>query len=761
MTATIPEIPEDAIETFATPERRIEGPLKVTGRARYSADVVMPGMLWAAFTISTVPHARIVSVDTSEALKVPGVHVVLTGQDVGDARLGRRLMDWPVLARDRVLFIGDRVAAVAAETKAAAQEAAALVRVEYAELPAIFEPEQALADGAPILHPDADKYIYLGKTRPPVPHPNLQGYNLVQKGEPDMEKAFAAADHVFEGTFTTPRQHQGYIEPRATLVWIEGETVYVQSTNKAPFALRQQLSRATGVAPDNIVVRAHFIGGDFGGKGLSIDEFVAYFLARATGRPIKCVMSYVDELQATAGRHSSIVRMRTGVTKDGRFVAHQSEVFFNAGAYAGGKPGEDLLPPGGVATLAAYNVPNTRLEVKGVYTNTVPAGHMRAPGEVQAIFAGESHVDDVARALGIDPMELRLRNAIRSGQSGPANERFRQPRAVEVLEALKREVRWGEEPLPPDVGRGLGISVRHIGGGKTSVVYRLLPGGMVEVLTAVPDQGSGSHTVIRRVAASVLSVPEQRITVRFGDTATAPLDPGSGGSRVTHIAGQAAQAGAVALKRELQNLAAEVLGWPSGRVEIRKDAFVNLDAPSDKRPFAKVADQISRGSPVEISGAYDGDVHHDEGSDFNFAAFMAEVHVDRETGAVDVRDIVFSADVGAILNPVAHQGQIDGGFVYGLGGALMEELPIEDGKVTALNLGEYKLPTQMDTPPFRTVLVPTEVGPGPWGAKMAGEVSQSGVAPAIANAIRDAVGVRLTSLPVSAEKILANLQAQA
>jgi CO/xanthine dehydrogenase Mo-binding subunit len=739
---------------FAAPERRAEGHLKVTGQARYAADVQLPGMLWAGFLMSPLSHARIVSIDTAAAKVLPGVHAVLTGADIGAVRFGRRLMDWPVLAWERVRFIGERVVAVAAETREQVEQALQAIVVEYDELPAVFEPEQALAADAPILHPQADDYVYLGGQRPARPHPNLQGYLLVQKGESDLERVFAGADRIFEHTFQTPRVHQGHIEPHVAVVWIDGAgKVQVISTNKGPFALRTQMAVALGLPEERIEVDNHFIGGDFGGKGTSIEEFACYYLARATGRPIKAVMSSTDELQAANPRHAATIRLRSGVTLDGRLVAHQAEVVFNGGAYGAGKPSPGVILGGGTATLAPYGIPNARIEVKTVYTNSVPGGHMRAPGEVQASFAGESHLDMIARELGLDPLELRLRNVVRAGETGPANERYREPRAAELLERLRDESGWGKQPLPPNIGRGVAINVRHVGGGKTAVTFQLRPDGTVEALTGVPDQGAGAHTVIRRVAAAILSVAPERIAVRYGTTAEALPDPGAGGSRVTHIVGQATARGAGTLKSRLETLAAEVMGWPAGQVELRQDRFVIGDS-GESAQFDEVARRIASGGPVEVRGDYDDSGHdHDEGGDSNFTVYLAEVEVDPESGQVTVRQVTLAADVGTIINPIAHQGQLDGGFVTGLGGALMEELPVQSGKVGAVNLGEYKLPTVLDAPPFRTILVPTSVGPGPFGAKMAGEASQSGVAPAIANAVAAASGARVTSLPVTAERV--------
>lgn len=753
MTTTL--VPEDAQRLFDEPEYRVEGPLKVTGAARYTADVQMPGMLWLAYTRSPHPHARIVSVDASAARRLPGVHAVLTGADLGDVRLGRRLLDWPVLATDRVRMVGDRVAAVAAETREAADQAARLVEVQYEELPAIFSVEEALAEGAPVLHPDSASYRYLGQKRQATPHPNVHGYALVEKSESgaSIDEVFAHADRVFEHTFTTAREHQGFIEPRACVVWIDEQgVVRVICTNKSPAALRQQLAVALDLPESQIVIDAMFIGGDFGGKGLSLDEYACYFLARATGRPVKAVMTYVDELQASNTRHAASLRLRTAVTRDGRFLAHQSDVVLDGGAYAAGKVSPALVVPAH-ATLSAYHVPVTRLEVKAVYTNSVPGGSMRAPGDPQSMFAGECHVDLIARELEIDPIELRRRNALRDGQATVNGERVARSQAVAVLDALERESDWGQ-PLPAGRGRGVALGVRHIGAGQTSVIMRLLTDGRIEVLTGTADQGGGAYTAVRRVAAAVLSVHPSRIDVAHSDTSGSAPDPGIGGQRVTHVLGRATQAGAAALKARLEDLAAEAMGWPAGEVRLEDERFLAGDAAAS---FDEVAARITRGAPVEVPGAYDGQPKAGEPGAFEFAGYVVEADVDAETGAVHLHDVLLVADVGTIINPVAHQGQLDGGLVFGIGAALMEELTVQEGQITTVTLGDYKLPCTMDIPPFRTVLLRDPTGPGPLGAKAAGELTNTSVAPAVANAIA-ACGARVMDLPLTAERVLAALE---
>jgi len=748
----------DPQQLFEEPEYRVEGPLKVTGAARYTADIRMEGMLWLAYTRSPRPHARIVSVDTSAAKRVPGVHAVLTGADIGHVGLGRRLLDWPTLATDRVRMVGDRVAAVAAETKEAADAAAGLVEVEYADLPLVTL-DNALATDATVLHPDIDTYRFLGPKRPQTSHPNMHGYALVQKSESGatIEAIFAQtpADHVFEHTFVTAREFQGFLEPRACLVWIDAQDrVRIVNTNKSPAALRQQLAAALDLPESQIVVDATFIGGDFGGKGLSIDEFTCYFLARATGRPIKSVMSYLDELQASNSRHSAVLKLRTAVGADGMFLAHQSEVVIDGGAYAAGKVAPNLVVPAHT-TLTPYHVPVTKLEVKAVYTNSIPGGSMRSPGDPQSMFAGECHVDMIARALGIDPIDLRRRNALRDGEPSVTGERVRRARAVEVLDALEKESGW-DKPAPDGRGRGIALGVRHIGPGQTSVVMRLLPGGEVEVLTGVADQGGGAYTVLRRVAAAVMSVDPGRVVVSHCDTSGPAPDPGVGGQRITHVLGRAAQAGAVELKARLEELAAEAMGWPAGSVRLDNDRFITADAQAS---FDEVAERISRGAPVEVTGAYDGNHKPGEPGEFEFAGYAVEVELDRETGAFRIQDVLLAADVGTIINPLAHQGQLEGGLMFGVGAAMMEELIVQDGQITTLTLGDYKVPCSMDTPPFRTVLLRDPTGPGPLGAKAAGELTNTSVAPAVANAVA-ACGPRVMHMPLTAERVLAAIDAE-
>jgi CO/xanthine dehydrogenase Mo-binding subunit len=731
---------------LARTETRVDGRVKVTGRLRYTADITRAGCLWAAFTTSPYAHARIVAIDTRAAREVPGVRAVLTADDVGRRRFGRQLHDWPVLAFDRVLLVGDRVAAVAADTREAAEEAARRVSVEYEELEPLLDPAAALGEDAPVLHPDRRSYFhaaFAGRDPFPVAHLNIQGWNRFARGDAGLDAIFAAAHRVYEHRFFTPRQHAGYIEPRSTLVWIgEDGTIHVHSPNKMPFALRDWMAHSLAVPAERIVVVPSAIGGDFGGKGTTVDELPCYFLARATGRPVRYVESYVEELRSAPTRHAATLDLKTAVDRDGRFTAHLSRVLYNGGAYAGAKVLPWVVPGLGYSTVP-YFVPHSLVDVVSVYTNSVPGSHVRAPVDLQVFFAWEQHVDIMARDLGIDALDFRLRNVLHDGQTALSNEHLGEVNATRVLETLAREIGSAPQRVPGR-GRGIALTCRATHAMPTAIKLVLHPDGRVDVVTGVTEQGSGQFTMLQRVAAAALDVKLERISVRRADTAEALPDAGTGGSWVTRIAGRALHQAATALKARLEKYCGMTL------VE---DAFRGARSTAS---FESVARAAGAGRDIEEVGRYapDGD------DDFSFCAYAIDVDVDAATGEVRVTDAVLVCDVGAIINPTGHQGQIDGGFAAGIGSALLEELLIdESGKVQTLSLGEYKLPTIRDVPPLRTVLVRAAGAQGPFGAKMAGELSNTGVAPAIANAVFDAVGVRLDRFPITAGRVYDALHA--
>jgi CO/xanthine dehydrogenase Mo-binding subunit len=690
------------------PIPRVDDAGKVTGQARYAADIDLPGLLWAKLARSTWAHARILRISTDKARTLPGVHAVLTATDIPSVLVGRRMRDMPLLAGDRVRFVGEPIAAVAAETSDVAEEAATLIEAEYEELPTVFDALEALTPQAPILHPDPSAYRGAPKERP---HPNVQSIQRHREGDP--ERGFRQAGRVFEHTFRTPRAHQGYLEPRASVVSIDDEErVQVWTCNKTPFRLKEQLADALHLPPERIRINPAPIGGDFGGKGFFTDVALAYHLARVTRRPVKIVMSYTEELMAGCPRHPSLITLRTGVDADARIVARTARAVFDGGAYAAFKPRPHVDLHGGDQAAGVYRIPNFEVENVCVYTNNVPGGHARSPGEPQMIFAVESHTDMIAHELGLDPAEFRRRNLIGEGERLGTGHRIERVKARQTLDAALAAGHWGA-PKPAGVGRGIAMSQRFAGLGDASARLRHEADGTFRLFTAILDTGTGAHTVFRQIVAEVLGVPLETVRISITDTDAFANDAGVGGSRVTRVAGQAVYRTAMAMRDLLKR---------GG----------------------------DRDGPLETEAQFNAaEAEHVT----SFSAQVAEVEVDPETGAVQVRRMVTVHDAGRVINPLGHQGQIDGGLVQGIGLATMEEMRSDEGRISTLSLGDYKLPVTKDAPPLTTVVLEDSVGPGPFDAKAIGEMSISPVAPAIANAVFDACGVRITDLPVTAEKV--------
>lgn len=730
-----------------------EGPEKVSGQALYAADLLLPGMLWGKVLRSPYPHAHILSIDTARARTVPGVHAVLTGQDLPDRRVGRLLRDIPVLARDRVLFVGEKVAAVAADTLEAAEEALNLIAVEYEALPPVFDPLEAMQSSAPTLHPQMASYQ--GLPQPVATGNNVFAHNSWSKG--DIAEGFRAADLIFEHTFTTQLMHQAYMEPHACVVHIDDHgRAQVWANNKGPFMLREQLAAVWDMSKEQINVNPTSIGGDFGGKGSFMDVPLCYHLALHAGRPVKMVMDYVQELMAGNPRHPAIITLKTGVTKDGRMLARQARVVFNSGAYGAFKP--RVYIRGADHSGGPYRIPHVHIESYMVYTNNVPCGHMRAPGKPQVAFAVESHMDMIAQELGLDPYAFRLRNILHDGDANPVGETLHHIRAEATLRQAAEAVGWGRTARQPHVGRGLAISDQPQGVGQSTASVSIDASGQVHLYMSLWDTGTGAHTIMRQIVAETLTLPPQQVHLVMQDTDAIPYESGPGGTRVTYTAGQAALGAAQDLRDKLCAVAAELLEGPVESLQMSQGRFV---MPGNSPRALSVAEVVAQaisttGSPLRGTMSVTSTPPHVTA----FCAQAAEVEVDPDTGQVTVKKIVTAHDVGAILNPLTHQGQIEGGMVQGLGYALMEELIADEGQISTLSLGEYKIPTIRDIPELVTVLLEPGPGPAPYQSKGIGESSNTPLAAAIANAVFDAVGVRVMDLPLTAEKVFAALQAQ-
>jgi CO/xanthine dehydrogenase Mo-binding subunit len=742
---------------------RVEGRSKVTGEARYTADIALPGALWGAILRSPHAHARIVSIDTSRARSVEGVRAVLTGQDVGGRLYGRSVVDIPILARDRVRFIGEPVAAVAADTLEGAQAALELIEVEYEELPAVFDPFAAMAPGAPILHPDLASYRREGSpaaagTEDVEFHwgeeagiPNLLSHELKEVG--DVERGFAQADVVLENTYRVPTQHQAYLEPHTCLISAEdGGKVRIWASNKAPYTLRSLLARDLELAEADVVVEPTYVGGDFGGKGSPMNMPLTYLLSGAAGRPVRMMMDSVAEFTAANPRHPGWITIKTGVMRDGTLVARHVKVVFASGAYAGFKPiAGARLYPASRHTAGVYRIPNFKYEVLMVYTNTVPCGHMRAPGGPQVAFASETDLDRAAEAAGMDPLQFRLHNAITEGEVNALGEAWKSVRLRECLESVKKASQWSS-PKPPNVGRGVAACEEPAGGGGSTSVVEVHADGSATLTTAVNDQGSGAHTILVQIAASELQLPLERVKLRLVGTEPEIWDRGSSAQSVTRMAGQATLKAAAEARAKLAATAAEYfLGCPESQVQLVDGAFRDPDQPGLAAPFEEVAARAcARGGSVAGRCRY---VDWQPSDATSFIAQVAEVEVDRETGEVRIRKVTSASDVGTVLNPIGVTGQIEGAMIQGLGMALMEELRHSDGRVETVGFHEYKIPTSCDVPPLENILITTGEGDGPYGAKAVAELALLPLPAAIANAVYDAVGVRITDLPVTAEKV--------
>ena len=730
-----------AYRIIGQPIPRTDNSGKVTGETRYTADVLLPGTLWGKALRSPFSHARIVHIDTTRAEKAPGVRAVLTGEDVRGILYGRRYRDLTVLAHDRVRYMGERVAAVAAEERNAAQEALQLIQVEYEELPGVFDPVQALQEGAPLIHPDVNSYPGLPK---PLDRPSNGYYcDVIEKG--DLQEGFARSDVIVENTYTVSRVHPAFLEAHCCLVSIDDQgKIQVWSSSKAPHVVKQTLAEALDIPKERIRVNPVAIGGDFGGKGGALDEPLCYFLALRSGRPVKMVMEYQEEFTAGAPRHAAIIKMKTGVKHDGTLVAHQMDAYFDSGAYGGLRPGASFT--GATHAGGCYRIPNARVMVMRVYTNNIPGGQMRAPSEPQGFFAAESQIDSVARAVGMDPLEFRLKNLIEPGEATVTGDHYEEVRAIETLNAAAKAARYGF-PKSENVGRGIAMGYRSPGGGATSVSVSMNMDGTVALETAMLEQGTWTYTSLRQVVAEELALNPDEIQVKVLDTDSSPFDSGIGGSRGTRIASRAAFQAARDAKEELFDLAEKLLGWPKTEMALAGKEIIRKGT----RQRQRWNELLSRaGRPVTRRA-----INRDEGHAHvtSFTAQIAEVSIDPDTGQVTLQRFTTAHDTGTILNPIGHQGQIEGGLVQGIGYGMMEELRVEDGRVITTHFGDYKIPTIKDIPSLRTVILEGETGVGPYNIKGIGENPISPVAPAIANAIEDAVGVRIRDLPVTAEKI--------
>jgi 4-hydroxybenzoyl-CoA reductase subunit alpha len=754
------------------PLPRVDARLKVTGEAKYAADIEAADMLWGAITRSPHPHARILHIDTSKAEKLPGVKAVITGKDFGGFRWGwsRETRDEDPLATTKVRYLYEGVAAVAAIDEDIAQEACDLIEVEYEPLPGVFDPFEAMKEGAPLVHEDRKGNICVEY------HWNFG----------NVEKAFAQSYLVREDTFQTPRMAKGYIEPPAIIAyWPDSTHLTVIPAKGSPYFPYRILSNCFNLPLSNIRIIQPFIGSDFGGtkNDMVNGDFSAPMLSKKSGKPVKIVYTQFDELTTCLRRHPMWVTMKTGVTKDGRLKAIQTKVISDGGAYTRMSPLSNFLT--GICMALPYKLPNFKTEMYCYFTNNPSSAAMRGHGIYHTRFAGDVQMDMIAEELGMDPVEMRLRNAIENPEPGKIYETINKLHLAtcgveECIEKAAEAIRWGEKKKADRVrgSRAYGIGFAcgtYLSGTKLSghnacaAMVRICEDGSVNYITGATDVGQGSDTVTCAMVAEVLGIGLEDIDIKRVDTAHTPVDPGTYGSRVTVLAGEAAINAAKDAKRVLLEVASKEFGVKPEEMDIKnKKAFVKAN-PEMSIPWARLVrmacyttpgmviigrGQSSRG--ISTYGLADfttgiGDI----GTNYSFTAQAQEVEVDLETGVVKCTDnSVIAHDCGFPLNPPAVETQVVGGAYHpGVGAALYCEFKMDKGLTLNPNLVDYKLPKAYEAPMTKVIHVITNDPFGPFGAKEASEGSTCTAAPAVINAIHDATGIWIKDLPANPEKV--------
>jgi CO/xanthine dehydrogenase Mo-binding subunit len=728
---------------------RIEGADKVSGKMRYAADLDFPNALAAKVLRTSLPHARILSIDTRKALKLRGVRAVITGADVGSVFVGLRMKDMPLLATDRVRYVGEPVAAVAADNNEIAETALNLIDVQYEQLPFVTDPVEAIRSGAPVLHENPAAYKNAPERE--IDLPNVQSYGKWSNG--DVEAGFKKAARIFEHTFRTPLGFHGYIEPHACTVQIhDGGQVEIWASNKAPFTLRARFARDLGLDEAKVKVHILPVGGDFGGKTSVVEAPLCYFLAKKTNKPVRMVLDYTEELTAISHRHPAVITLRTGVDSENKICVMAVKAVFSGGGYAALKANAEVTVQGPRRAASYYRFPAIQVETLCAYTNQVPCTQTRTPGSPQTTFAVESQIDIIARELGLDPVEFRLKNLLNAGDPTPFGQKLQ---GIVVKETLHKalEVAGWKKPKAKNTGRGVAVYERPSGAGKSGAAITIEKDGSVSVNLGVPDVGPGIHTVVQQIVSEVLGLPRERIAISVGDTDSSPYDSGTGGSKSTNSVGTAAYQAVNEIKEKIISLAAARVGCKPEELQSVNGRFI---APGNKPiscgDLMRLAVEQNQGALTHLS------VYEPARAPItSFAAQVAEVEVDRGTGQVKVTKLTTVHDSGTVLNHLSYTGQIDGGVVTGLGFALMEDSSLVDGKMATANLGEFKMATFADVPKLTTVLMESSVGPIPYQGKAIAEIPNVPTAAAIANAVQDACGVRIHDLPITAEKVYAAL----
>ncbi len=732
---------------------RLESSEKVTGQTQYIDDLRFPNLLVGRILRSPHPHARILAVHTEAALAIRGVRAVVTGRDF-PKKYGLMIPDETVLAVDKVRYIGDEVAAVAAETEEAAEEAIDAITVDYQPLPAIFDPEEAMQTNAPLVHENVSKNITIE-------------YHI-QRG--DAQAAFAASDCVIEQRFKTQMQHQGYMEPYGIVVSSEGGRLTVWAPVQDPFTLADQLAGLFGLSATKIRVIQTYIGGAYGGKvSYQRLNYVAALLALRAGQPVRMVNKRWEEFAAGRPRIPVITDMKMGFDRDGKILAKQTRLIADNGACCGFTPG--ILPVLTMRHENQYRISNIHTDSYLVYTNKVPTGPFRGFGNIQMIFAIESMMDMAAQRLGIDPVEIRLRNVVHAGDLTAHGYQIQTDGLTRSLEAVRDRMESSRAQRKPNHGFGFSCAI-HSSSNRTrpfdgtTARLRLNPDGTVHVAASDPDLGQGSRTIYAQIVASELEIPIEQLAAPLVDTDYSPFGLGTYADRLTTMGGHAVLGAARKLKEAILEEAASLLGVQKEDLEYRDGSVAPHGRPEQTMTLSDIAKRLLwrlGGKTLSVEHTYDppntvqrdpktlmGNTH----STHSFSAQGVEVEVDQTTGKIKVLRVVSAHDLGRAINPQSAEGQVEGATSIGIGYALSESYEFDQGQSLANTFRDYGLPRATDIPRIETILIETNDPMGPYGAKGVGQTGTLLPAPAIANAVQDALGVRLTELPMNPDRVL-------
>ena len=747
--------------------RRVDGVDKVSGQGIYAGDLQLPAMAFAKVLRSPLPHARIRGVNSSRAAALPGVLAVLTRDNLNVAAnsFGVYVKDQQILAADKVRYVGDMVAAVAAVDERIAEEAVKLIDVEYEELPAVYTVEEALKNGAPLVHETLEgrKDPNYGRGGTHVVHDqsNICFHFRHHRGE--VEAGFHASDIIFEDTFAFPSAQHYPMEPHVCVAQFDGETLSVWSATQSPFPVRQELARIFGIPFSGVRIIVPYVGGGYGGKSGIRTEAIAACLSRMTGRPVRLAFKS-EETFRTICQPRAKMKVKTGVKSDGSFVARQCEVWFNGGAYANSGP--SVTEKAGYRAHGPYRIPHVLTDSYSVYTNTVPATAFRGFGGPQVAFAYETHLDMIAQRLGLDPYDLRMKNLLNKGESFSEGDTPIDCDLKAGLKKIAEAIGWdGRSEAEGKAGpkrRGLGIATAVKDGGGTNkpanAAVKIFNDGSVLLSTGSVEIGQGMRTAFLQVVAEELSVPPEQVRVAALDTHYTPFDKGTNASSATSIMGQAVQKAAQDARAQFFQAAAAV--FRASVSDIRLDNGMAV-CGEQKLSFRDVMQRHFGDTEGEIWGRGFFKVPRDDNVPLGYPSPFweiglgaAEVEVDSETGEVKILRYVSLTDAGKMIHPIQCHAQDEGAAVFGIGQALFEDLVYQDGQLVNGSLVDYRLPTFADLPEsFTTFIMEGGGGPGPYGAKGMGEGGILPVAPAVCNAVYAAVGVRIQEVPLIGEKI--------